>query len=89
MLGRATPLQAQQEAETSKTGLDPSNDAGPSGTGGAAAGAMPEMPPEAQPGYHEPPSQRPPMWHPQVIRRRRRAASSGASDAATLHQWLG
>ena len=71
MQGVCTLSQAQQEAETSKTGLDPSNDAGPSGTGGAAAGAMPEMPPEAQPGTMEPPSQRPPMWHPQVIDRLR------------------
>ena len=57
----------QQKDATSDAGLDPENDAGPKGTGGVAAGAMPEMPPEAQPNSSEPPFQRPPMWHPQVF----------------------
>ena len=56
----------QHKGSSGGDGLDPGISEGPRGTSGVAAGAMPEMPPEAQPDSSEPPFQRPPMWHPQV-----------------------
>ena len=56
----------QHKGTSGGDGLDPGISEGPRGTSGVAAGAMPEMPPEAQPDSLEPPFQRPPMWHPQV-----------------------